>query len=82
MKPIEHMSAMAALDLPSGFANGDMALPLFLQAVAFFLQQDRGQHDQGPEAHDRRGTQQLLLVQTQFFLAIPKKDFDIPAAAM
>src|SRR6266566_7436506 len=36
MKPIEHMTAMAALDLPPGFANSDMALPLGLQAVALF----------------------------------------------
>jgi hypothetical protein len=78
MKPVEQMPPMAALDLPSGFANGDVALPLFLQTVALFLQKDIGQHRQRPEAHNSGGAHQLILVQAQFFLAISKEDFDIP----
>lgn len=46
MKPIEYMSALAALDVTPSLSNGDMALPLRLQAVTFFLQKDIGQ---GPE---------------------------------
>lgn len=49
MKPIEYMSALAALDVTPSLSNGDMALPLRLQAVTFFLQKDVGQHGQGPE---------------------------------
>ena len=37
---------MAALDLTSGLTNGDMALPLPRPSVAFFLQEDIGQHHQ------------------------------------
>src|SRR5258708_38393922 len=81
MKPIEHMSTMATLDLAARLTNGDMALPLFLQAVAFFLQEDIGQHRQGPEAHDRDGAHQLILIQAQFFLAIAKEHFNVPASS-
>ncbi len=52
MKPIEHVSAMAALDLLSGFANGDVALPLFLQTVALFLQKDIGKPRQRTTSSD------------------------------
>src|SRR2546428_11296326 len=37
MKPIKHMSTMATLDFTPGFPDRDMALPLLLQAYAFFL---------------------------------------------
>ena len=54
-----------------------MTLPLFLQAVALFLQEDIGQHRQGPEAHDGGGTHHLILIPAQFFLAIAKEDLDL-----
>lgn len=78
MKPIEHMTTMATLDFLPGLSNADMALPLLLQAVALFLQEDIGQHGQRPEAYTGRCTHQLLLVQAQFFLAIAKEDLHIP----
>src|SRR5712692_10482029 len=78
MKPIEHMSAMAALDLTPGLANSDLTLPLLLQAVALFLQEDIGEHRQGPEAHNSSGAHHLILVQAQFFLAIAKEHLDVP----
>ncbi len=34
MKPMEHLPTMATLDLTAGLANGDVVLPLLLQAVA------------------------------------------------
>src|SRR6266700_218000 len=78
MKPIEYMATMTALNLTPGLADGDMALPLFLQAVALFLQEDIGQHRQGPEADDGCGTHHLILIQAQFFLAIAKEDLNVP----
>ncbi len=36
----------------AGFPNGDMALPMRGLAIALFLREERGQHRQGPEAHD------------------------------
>src|SRR6266566_4911413 len=80
MKPIKHMPTMATLDLTSGFPDSDMALPLRLQACAFFLQKDIGEHHQGPEAHNGPDAHQLILIQAQFFLAIAKEDFDIPTS--
>lgn len=81
MKPIKHMSTMATLDLTPGLANGDMALPLVLQTVALFLEEDIREHPHCPEAHDRGGAHQLILIQAQFFLAIAKEDFDIEAGS-
>src|SRR6266581_5072721 len=81
MKPIKHMSTMATLDLTPGLANGDMALPLLLQTVALFLEEDIREHSQGPETHDGDGAHQLILIQAQFFFAIAKEDFDIPASS-
>src|SRR5207245_11562249 len=78
MKPVEYLSTMVGVGLPSGVANGDMALPLFWQAVAIFLQKDVGQHGEGPEAHKSSGAHQLILVQAQFFLAISKEHLDVP----
>ena len=75
MKPIKQMSAMASLDLTTSLANGDMRMPLRLQALAFFLQEDIGQHGQGPEAYDSQCSHQLILIQPQFFFAIAKEDF-------
>src|SRR6266516_3498867 len=78
MKPVEQMSSMATLDFTPSLSNGDRALPLPLQAVALFLQEDISQHGQRPEPHDGDGAHQLILIQAQFFLAIAKEDFDIP----
>ena len=80
MKPIEHLPTMAALDLTAGLANGDVALPLRLQAVALFLQEDIGQHRQGPEAHDGRRAHHLILIPAQFFLAITEENLDVPTS--
>ena len=38
MKPIEQMPPMATLDLTARLPDGDMALPLGLQAIAFFFE--------------------------------------------
>jgi hypothetical protein len=78
MKPIEHIPTMAALDLTAGLANGDMTLPLLVQAVALFLQEDIGEHRQSPEAHNGDRAHHLILIQAQFFLAIAKEDLDVP----
>src|SRR5712692_8154787 len=69
---------MAALDLTPGFAKSDVALPLPLQAVALLLQEDIGQHSQGPEAHESDRTHQLILIPAQFFLAIAEEDLNVP----
>ena len=68
MKPIEQVPPMAALDFTPSLPNGDRALPLRLQAVALFLQEDIGQHGQAPEAHNGTCAHQLILIQAQFFL--------------
>src|SRR5712692_659887 len=81
MKPIEHMPTMAALDFLPSLTNSDMTLPLCLQAVALFLQEDIGQHRQRPEAHDGRRAHHLILIPAQFFLAITKEDLDVPAGS-
>src|SRR5437016_5024490 len=81
MKPIKHMSTMATQDFTPGLPDSDMALPLQLQAYAFFFQKDRGEHHQSPEAHNGLGTHQLILVQAQFFLAIAEEDFDVPTSS-
>src|SRR5207249_8556463 len=81
MKPIEYMPTMATLDLTAGLPNPHVALPLRLQACALFLQKDIGEHHQCPEAHNGFGTDQLILVQAQFLLAVAKEDFDIPASS-
>src|SRR6266496_3044464 len=52
MKPVEQMSSMATLDFTPSLPDGQRALPLRLQAVALFLEEDIGQHGQGPETHD------------------------------
>src|SRR5947209_16918801 len=78
MKPVEQMPPMATLDFTARLPNGDRALPLGLQAIAFFFEEDIGQHRQRPEANESRGAHQLILVQAQFFLAISKEDFDVP----
>ena len=78
MKPVEQMSTMATLDFTPGFPDRDRALPLRLQACAFFLQEDIGQHGQGPETHDGDGAHQLIVIQAKLFFAIAKEDFDVP----
>jgi hypothetical protein len=77
MKPIEHLPTMAALDLTPSFANGDVALPLPLQAVALLLQEDIGQHGQGPEAQESDRTR-LILIPAQLFLAIARSGPQCP----
>ena len=67
---------MAALDLTAGLAHSDVALPLPLQAVALLLQEDVGQHRQGPEAHDGRRAHHLILIQAQLFLAITEQNLN------
>ncbi len=79
MKPIEDRATMATLDVAPSLANGHRALTLLLQPVALFLQEDVRQQGQRPETQERRGTHQLIVVQTQFFLAIAKKHLDVPA---
>jgi len=79
MKPIQYVPSMAALDLTSGLANRDGALPLLLQARALFLQEDVGQQGQRPEAHDGDCAHQLIVIQPQFLFAIAEEDFDVPA---
>lgn len=58
--------------------DGDMAVPLLLQAVALFRQEDVGRPRQRPEAHDSRHAHQLILVRAQFFLAIARERLNIP----
>jgi hypothetical protein len=81
MKPIEHMQTMAMLDLTSSLANGRMALPLCLQAVAFFLQEDIGKPRQGSEAHDGYCAHQLVLIQAQFFFARAFETLVVPTSS-
>src|SRR5436305_13424207 len=79
MKPDKQMPPMATLDFPPSLSDGDRALPLRLQTGALFLQEDIGQHGQGPEAHDGGGTHQLILVQAQLLFAIAQEVFYGPA---
>src|SRR5215469_13537561 len=46
ISPAEQMPSMATLDLTPRLPNGDITLPLHLQAMAFFLQEDRGKPGQ------------------------------------
>src|SRR5207248_6132657 len=80
MKPIEHLTTMAALDFTACLPNGSWALPLCLQARAFFLQKDIGEHRQRPEAHNRQRAHQLIVIQAQFLFAIAKEHLDVEAA--
>ena len=79
MKPIQKRSTMATLDFAAGLANGHRVLTVLLQPIAFFLQEDVRKPRQGPETQERRSTHQLILVQTQFFLAIAEKHLDVEA---
>src|SRR2546421_9061844 len=79
MKPIEDLSTMPTLDFTPRFANGDMTVPLCLQARALFLQEDISEQSQGPETHDGRGAHQLILIQAQFLFAITKEDLNVPS---
>src|SRR5258708_24979372 len=78
MKPSEQMSSMATLDFTPRLPDSDGALPLRLQAVALFLQEDISEHGQGPETHESEGAHQLIVIQAQLFFAISKEDFDVP----
>ncbi len=69
---------MTTLDSPLRLANGDLALPLCLQAISLLLHEDIGKHCQGLEAHNGGGTHELVVIQAQFLLAITKKHFDVP----
>src|SRR5436305_1502401 len=75
MKPIEHMPTMAALDFPPRLSNGDMALPLLLQTIALFFQEDISQYRQRPEAHNCRATRQrhlaLYHVSSKTWVTVP-----------
>src|SRR5947209_8947120 len=71
---------MAALDLATGLAHSDRALPLDLQAVLLFLQEDISQHGQSPEAQESRGAHHLTVIQAEFLFAITEEDFDLEAA--
>ena len=79
MKPIQDRATMARLDFAAGLANGHRVLTVLLQPIAFFLQEDVRQHGQRPEMQERRGTHQLILVHTQFFLAIAEKHLNVEA---
>src|SRR5258708_17037430 len=78
MKPSEQMSSMATLDFTASLPDGNRALPLRLQAVALFLQEDIGQHRQRPETHNGGGAHQLIVIQAQLFFAIAKEHLDVP----
>src|SRR5258708_29244929 len=79
MKPSEQMSSMATLDFTASRPDGNRALPLRLQAVALFLQEDIGKPRQRPETHNGGGAHQLIVIQAQLFFAIPKEHLDVPA---
>jgi hypothetical protein len=68
MKPSEDIVAMAALDFASRFPNRDGALPLHLQAVRLFFEEDVGKPRQGPGTHNGSSAHQLIVIQTQFLL--------------
>ncbi len=80
MQPLEDVSTMAALDFASRFSNGDRALPLDLQAVLLFLEEDISQHGQSPEAQDGGGAHQLIVVQAEFLFAIARSGPQSPSA--
>jgi hypothetical protein len=79
MKPQKQQATMTALDFLARLANGDRTLPLLLQAVLLFLQEDIGHHRQRPEAQDGSRAQQLIVIQANFFLAIREEDLDVEA---
>src|SRR5258708_12115947 len=79
MKSSEQMSSMATLDFTASLPDGNRALPLRLQAVALFLQEDIGQHRQRPETHNGGGAHQLIVIQAPPFFANPKKNPEVPA---
>jgi len=79
MQPMEHLPAMATLDFTSGLANGNMTVPLCLQAVALFFQEDIGKPRQSPEAQDGDRGHHLILIQAQFFFAGAFEDLNVPA---
>lgn len=70
---------MPTLYFTPRLANGDMALPLCLQARALFFQEDISEQSQCPETHDGRGAHQLILIQAQFLFAITKEDLNVPS---
>lgn len=71
---------MAALDFAARFSNGDRALPLDLQAVLLFLQEDISQHGQRPEAQDGGGAHHLIVIQAEFLFAIARSAPQSPSA--
>jgi hypothetical protein len=72
MQPLEDVSTKAALDFASRFFNGDKALPLDLQAVLLFLEEDISQHGQSREAQDGGGAHHLIVIQAEFLFAIAR----------
>src|SRR5260221_2219610 len=79
MKPIEDLSTMPTLHFTPRLTNRDMTVPLCLQARTLFLQEDISEQGQCPEAHDGRGTHQLILIQAQFLFPIAKEDLNVPS---
>lgn len=82
MKPMQDRATMATRDVAAGLANGHRVLTVLLQPLAFFLQEDGGQHGRRPETQERRGTHQLSVVQTQCFFALAEKHLDVQRAAI
>src|SRR5260221_14356796 len=78
MKPSEQMSSMATLDFTASLPDGNRALPLRLQAVALFLQEDIGKPRQRPETHNGGGAHQVVGIQAPLLFAPAKEPLDVP----
>ncbi len=78
-KPKQELASMKTLDLAARLANGEGALPSLLQMSPFFIEKRVGEQGQTPEAHERGGTHELILIQAELFLAISKENFDVEA---
>src|SRR6266571_9025830 len=78
MQPLKDVSTKAALDFAARFSNGDRALPLELQAVLLFLEEDIRQQGQRPETQDGGGAHHLIVIQAEFLFAIAKEHLNLP----
>jgi hypothetical protein len=81
MKPLKDQATLATLDLTASLTKSNGALPLLLQAVLFFFQEDIGQHRQRPEAYKSCGVHQLIVIQAQLFFPIFEENLNGPACA-
>src|ERR1700674_2026456 len=78
MQPLKQPATIPTLDLTSSFTNGDWTLPRDAQALLFFLKEDVDKQSQGPTPQDSRSAHQLIVIQAQFFFAIPEANLDDP----